>query len=125
MDSTSPAAPRSGRPSLRIGDRERERTAAVVGDAAAAGYIGIEELDGRLEDVWAARTAGELDAVVADLPVDRLHARPAVGPAARSKRGGPSTTGFRAHLSAYIGVMALLVGGRYPSPWVCCPGANK
>ncbi|MDA2808950.1 DUF1707 domain-containing protein [Nocardiopsis suaedae] len=114
MDSTSSAAPRSDRPSLRVGDGERERTAAVVSDAAAAGYIGIDELDGRLDDVWAARTAGELDAVVADLPVDRLDtgpaARSAARPTARPERGRPGTTGFRVHLSAYIGVMTLLVG---------------
>lgn len=110
MDSTSSAAPRSDRPSLRVGDRERERTAALVSDAAAAGYVGIEELDGRLEDVWAARTAGELDAVVADIPVDRLEAGPAARPAERAERGRPSATGFRVHLSSYIGVMTLLVG---------------
>ncbi|MDA2813167.1 DUF1707 domain-containing protein [Nocardiopsis sp. RSe5-2] len=117
MDSTS-SAPRSGRPSLRVGDGERERTAAIVSDAAAAGYIAIDELDGRLDDVWAARTAGELDAVVADLPVDRLDAgsaarspaRPTARPTERPKRGEPSMKGFRVHLSAYIGVMTLLFG---------------
>ncbi|WP_017556614.1 DUF1707 domain-containing protein [Nocardiopsis baichengensis] len=114
MSRTPSSAGSPGRSDLRVGDAERERTAAAVSDAAAAGYLRIDELDGRLEAVWSARTAGELEGVVADIPPDRAE-RPAEPPAedrgeAGERRRAPGTTGFRAHLSSYIGGMTLLVG---------------
>jgi DUF1707 SHOCT-like domain len=56
------------RSSLRASDADREFIAERLRDAAAEGRILHEELEHRLEATFAARTYGELNAVVADLP---------------------------------------------------------
>jgi hypothetical protein len=53
---------------LRIGDSEREAAAANLGDHYVAGRLTLDELHERLSDVFAARTAGQLWKVMADLP---------------------------------------------------------
>src|SRR5215217_5729190 len=55
-------------PSLRASDVERERYADVLREHAAQGRLTLDELDERLDRVYAARTHGELTPVVADLP---------------------------------------------------------
>jgi hypothetical protein len=47
--------------------------------ATAEGRLTPQELEERLEALFAARTYGELDALVADLPVDHPTTRPPVG----------------------------------------------
>lgn len=61
-------------PDLRASDAERERTVAQLRDHFGAGRISEEELDERSDSAYAARTLGELRALVADLPA--LPARP-------------------------------------------------
>ena len=53
---------------LRAGDADRERVAAVLRDAAAEGRLDLGELDERLGQVYAAKTYGELEPLVRDLP---------------------------------------------------------
>ncbi len=55
-------------PALRASDAERERTATLLRDHAAAGRLTPEELDERLGAAYAARTVGELEALAHDLP---------------------------------------------------------
>jgi Domain of unknown function (DUF1707) len=52
----------------RVGDADRNRTADLLKEAHAAGYLNLEEIDERLSAALAARTRGELDRLVADLP---------------------------------------------------------
>ncbi len=56
------------RATLRASDADREQFAERLRHAAGEGRIVAEELEERLEAVFSARTYGELDAVVADLP---------------------------------------------------------
>ena len=75
----------SPRPELRIGDRERDLVASVLQDALAEGRITLDELDARLDGALRARTYADLDALVADLPVEPpstalVGARPGVEP---------------------------------------------
>jgi DUF1707 SHOCT-like domain len=56
------------RSSLRASDADREYIAERLRNAAAEGRILAEELEHRLEATFTARTYGELNAVVADLP---------------------------------------------------------
>jgi DUF1707 SHOCT-like domain len=56
------------RSALRASDADREYVAGRLQTAAAEGRILAEELEHRLETTFAARTYGELHAVVADLP---------------------------------------------------------
>lgn len=48
-------------------DSDRERVALQLRDAAADGRLTLEELTGRLDRAYAARTHGELDEVTRDL----------------------------------------------------------
>jgi len=67
-------------PALRASDAERERTATLLRDHAAAGRLTPEELDERLDVAYAARTVGELDALTHDLP----QSSPSAAPRARA-----------------------------------------
>ena len=56
------------RSTLRASDADREQIAERLRQATAEGRLLAEELEERLERLFASRTYGELDAIVADLP---------------------------------------------------------
>jgi hypothetical protein len=74
---------------LRASDADRERVAKVLHESMAEGRLTVSELEERLTVVYAAKTIGELEPPLSDLPVD-LHD---VTPAARST---PAVPGFQA-----------------------------
>ncbi len=53
---------------LRASDADRERVAEVLRDAAGEGRLATDELEHRLGAAFAARTYGDLDGLIADLP---------------------------------------------------------
>ena len=53
---------------FRVGDRDREQAVAVLQDAVGGGYIDLGEFEERSQTVFAAKTRGELRAVLMDLP---------------------------------------------------------
>jgi hypothetical protein len=57
---------------VRCSDTDRERTSARLRNAAAAGYLTMDELEERLTRVYAARYGHELDVLVLDLPAGAL-----------------------------------------------------
>jgi hypothetical protein len=61
--------------SLRASDADRERVAERLRHAAGEGRLLAEELEQRLAAALRARTYGDLDAVVADLPDTRVGRR--------------------------------------------------
>lgn len=64
---------------LRASDADRERVAEVLRAAAADGRLTLAELEERLDVLYAARTYGELEPVIHDLPGDVVGLRsPAV-----------------------------------------------
>ena len=65
---------------LRASDFDREQIAERLRNATAEGRLLASELEERLTTAFSARTYGELDALVADLPVarDRKVKRPPV-----------------------------------------------
>jgi Domain of unknown function (DUF1707) len=66
---TDPPAPwATGRAAQRAGDADREAVAGMLRNAAAEGRIDLGELEERADRAYRARTYGELDALVADLP---------------------------------------------------------
>jgi hypothetical protein len=77
--------------SLRVGDAEREAVAAELREHYAQGRLTMEDFQRRLDAAFAARTRGELDELIVDLP----HARPpgaplpAAGSWRQHGRGGP------------------------------------
>lgn len=59
----------SERPDMRASDAERERIAELLREAVAEGRLDMDEFDQRLETAYKARTHGELEPLVQDLPV--------------------------------------------------------
>ena len=74
---------------LRVSDAERQNVADRLRVAQEVGQLDIHEFDDRVRSVWAARTRGELERVIADLPAPP----PAAAPARRSSRQVFSDTG--------------------------------
>jgi Domain of unknown function (DUF1707)/Cell wall-active antibiotics response 4TMS YvqF len=65
---------------LRVSHEDRERVAEILRDAAGDGRLDLEELEQRLERAFAAKTYGDLEPLVADLPMG-VPARPTASPA--------------------------------------------
>ena len=72
---------------MRVSDSERERVAQFLREQSLEGRLDHEELEERLGDAYRAKTAGELQDLIEDLPHRRVAAAPARRPAPR--RGGP------------------------------------
>jgi Flp pilus assembly protein TadB len=53
---------------IRASDQDRERTAAILSEHYAVGRLTLEEFQERLDRAYAARTLGELDDLMTDLP---------------------------------------------------------
>jgi hypothetical protein len=65
MADVSPDEPRL---ELRASDADRDRVAAVLGSALAAGRLTTTEHAGRLDSVYTAKTMGDLEPLTRDLP---------------------------------------------------------
>jgi hypothetical protein len=59
----------SGLPEMRASDADRDRVAMVLREAAGEGRLSLDELEERLEAVYAAKTYAELEPLTRDLPV--------------------------------------------------------
>jgi Domain of unknown function (DUF1707) len=123
-----------GDPRLRASDADRERTAELLREHHAVGRLTQDEFASRLEDVFAARTRGELDELLADLPAIDLYRLPSAGirPVARRGSSGRRASGellpwLSAPTAAWVTgtvavvavwlVVGLLVGGAAWIPW--------
>jgi Domain of unknown function (DUF1707)/Cell wall-active antibiotics response 4TMS YvqF len=102
--SSSPAA--AGEPkNLRASDADRERVANVLREAAGDGRLTMDELDERLDAVYAAKTYAELEPITHDLPdsgagyVPATRSAPAGDPARFG--GEPSSGGAFAILGGF------------------------
>lgn len=58
----------SSRDQMRVADADREQAATRVREALEEGRLTLEELDQRLQQVYAAQTFGDLDQLLSDLP---------------------------------------------------------
>jgi hypothetical protein len=61
---------------LRVSDAERDQAARLLRDHCAAGRLTIDELDARLETVYAAKTRKELGRTTIDPPPDERSSPP-------------------------------------------------
>jgi hypothetical protein len=82
------------RASLRASDADREQVAERLRSATAEGRLLAEELEERLGGAFSARTYGELDALVADLPRDLVRRR--------------SRAPLRAYLAPAVGLLVAI-----------------
>lgn len=99
---------------LRVSHNDRDRVAEMLRDAAGDGRLDMDELEHRLEQAFAAKTYGELEPLVADLP--RSH-RPQ--PVSSGVGGVPTTTRSQAILSEHKRTGAWVVPATYTATAVC------
>jgi Domain of unknown function (DUF1707) len=125
-----------GDPRLRAADTDRERSAELLREHHAVGRLTAEEFHDRLERVFTARTLGDLNELVADLPAIDLYQLPSAGirPDPRRRFSDPERTshgplvlalstpwiawaaGSAAAVAAWVAVGAI-VGGAAWVPW--------
>jgi hypothetical protein len=108
--SNSPAVPEPR--NLRASDADRERVANVLREAAGDGRLTMDELDERLDAVYAAKTYAELEPITHDLPDAGTEHSPAPSSAARrdpARFGGTPTSS---------GAVAILGGFTRKGDWV-------
>ncbi|RKS76118.1 uncharacterized protein DUF1707 [Actinomadura pelletieri DSM 43383] len=75
-------------PEIRASDADRDRVAESLRDHCGEGRITVDELQERLEAVYAAKTLGELQDVTFDLPEKDLYQLPV--PASQAKSTEPA-----------------------------------
>ena len=68
--------PVPGDPRIRASDADRDRTTALLREHHAAGRLTAEEFHERMDAALDAKTLGELDELLADLPVIDLYRLP-------------------------------------------------
>lgn len=99
----------AGRAAIRASDADREHVADRLRRAAGEGRLRTEELEQRLEAALGARTYGQLDVVLRDLPGRRL-----TGPSqalARRPRGAVGVTlAMLATLAVIVTVLFVATG---------------
>ncbi|HEY0540323.1 MAG TPA: DUF1707 domain-containing protein [Actinoallomurus sp.] len=92
---------------MRISDAERDNAASILREAAGDGRLDLQELDERLDAVYAAKTYGDLEPITRDLP--SVTSAPIASSPARDRIGGVPTS--------RTGV-AIMGGFERKGPWV-------
>src|SRR5215217_8789738 len=98
-------------PALRASDADRESIVAQLREHGAAGRLDVDELEQRIGAAYAARTHGELAALLADLPAKR--ATRAVAP-----RRPHDWTPFLQVSALLIAIWAVSGAGYFWPAWV-------
>jgi hypothetical protein len=97
---------------MRVGDAEREATAAELREHYASGRLTLDELNQRLDQAFAAKTRSDLDALMRDLP----SARPGgtgptwtgAAPGGQQARGESTWAGAGRRAGQTIGAMVVM-----------------
>jgi hypothetical protein len=63
-------------PRIRASDEDRDRTVSLLREHHAAGRLTAEEFNERIDKAYEAKTMGELDGLMADLPAIDLYRLP-------------------------------------------------
>ncbi|MGH3696116.1 MAG: DUF1707 domain-containing protein [Pseudonocardiaceae bacterium] len=95
------------RDQMRAADSDRERVSEQLRSAHAEGRLDLAEYDQRVQQAWAARTYGELEALTADLPRTQLPSPPASRDQVRPSRREHQGRGRRAAVLAWASVSAI------------------
>ena len=93
-------------PSTLAGNRDREKTADLLGQALAQGYLQMDEYEARLQAVYQTHTAPQLDELLTGLPVDRIRRH---DPRRRATLIAAARRGVRIHLGAYVAMVAIVL----------------
>ena len=112
-------------PRIRASDADRDRAAEALREHHATGRLTVEEFQERLDRVYAAKTLGELDELMADLPAIDLYQLPipagqrfvppprppAIGPQGRMSPAWRAAWGAWASVSLILTVIWLITVG--------------
>lgn len=101
---------------LRASDADREQIAERLRQAALEGRLLSDELEDRLGAALSARTYGELDALVADLPAPPVVHRTGSGRPVRRSRAVPIAIALVLALMFLSAVASALGGHPHPGP---------
>ena len=121
------------RDEMRAGDSERRAVAEQLKAALDEGRLDLHEYDERLQRTYAAKTYGDLDSLVTDLPgtvpLEQSRVQPYQPPAAPQQAaavGAESKPGGRPFIASYGGVVAVcfviwgitcIASGEWRYPW--------
>jgi len=107
-------------PNLRASDSDREAVAQQLRDHYAAGRITLDEFDERTTTTYAAKTFGDLDGLLADLPVAEVVPIAARVPAPSAASDSDRVDRFRAAVAPFSSwiVVALVMN----LIWLGSPG---
>ncbi|GAA1853386.1 DUF1707 SHOCT-like domain-containing protein [Actinomadura bangladeshensis] len=101
-------------PDIRASDADRDRVAASLREHCALGRITMDELQERLDSVYASKTVGDLQEVTSDLPEEDLYQLPvpATQPKSTASVAGPPSRdldvrGMKAMWGAWATVSAI------------------
>jgi hypothetical protein len=95
-------------PHLRAADADRAAVADVLGAHMSAGRLTVAEFDERLAQAYAAKTYGELEGLLTDLPGTIPAQRSEVQPVAGAPAPAP-LPGMPGWVRPYAGVVAVAV----------------
>ena len=90
----------------RAGDRDREATADLLGQALAQGYLDLDEFDARLRQVYDAHTTPDLRQLTADLPVAELRRN---DPRRHAARRAAARRGVALHAAGYLTMVVIVL----------------
>lgn len=122
-------------PDIRASDSDRDRTASLLREHLAAGRLTPEEFSERLDRAFSARTVGEIDSLLKDLPSIDLYRLPDAALTRRPRQADQGSHRRRGHSAAWrtawgswftVVLICFVVwglsGGGYPWPlWVAGP----
>ncbi len=106
-------------PRIRASDDDRERVAALLREHHAAGRLTVEEFNERLDKAYAAKTLGDLDELMEDLPAIDLYRLPDASLPRSYRRQVP---GAGSYLEAAGGTLARR-HGRFSPAWTAAWGS--
>jgi hypothetical protein len=97
-------------PEMRAGDGDRDRTITTLREAFAEGRLTSEEFQQRMEQAQVARTFGELDVLVTDLPAQAAARVPATTSSAVSSTSDDDEDehGLRNGWLSWLGVSVMV-----------------
>ncbi|WP_051323739.1 DUF1707 SHOCT-like domain-containing protein [Candidatus Solirubrobacter pratensis] len=96
---------------MRVSDDERERVAAFLREQALEGRLDHEELEDRIGGAYRAKTAGELEDLIEDLPHRRVPAARVAPQRPARRQHPPVVLMLGLALLALLTVPTLLAGG--------------
>jgi Domain of unknown function (DUF1707) len=110
----------AGDPRIRASDDDRERTVALLREHHAAGRLTVEEFNERMDKAYAAKTLGDLDELMTDLPAIDLYRLPDASLPPHYRRQIPGAGSFQ----AATGAAGLTMGhGRFSPVWAAAWGS--